>query len=133
MTRSETGRVLSALAALGFFVAAVIHLSEYRGVVQQAQQGLSGQTFLVATLWLTFAAAMLVLGAIVGLVPFGRVTGGRWILAFAGCFPLITVVLQLTLLGFTAATAVLLAVAIVTFAAAIVAPSTAAPGTARAA
>jgi hypothetical protein len=133
MTRYETGRVLSMVAALGFFVAAGLHLSEYRGVVLHAQQGISGQTFLVATLWLAFAAALLVLGAIVCLVPFGRVGGGRWILAFAGCFPLITAVLQLILLGFTAPTAVFLAVALVTFAAAIASPSAAAPAAVRAA
>jgi hypothetical protein len=132
MTRYETGRVLTAVAALGFFVAAGLHVSEYRAVVLHAQQGLSGLVPLVATLWLTFAAAMIVLGAIVSLVPFGRVTGGRWILAFAGCLPLITVVLQLILLGFTPPTAVLSVVAIVSFAAAIALPSTAAPATGRA-
>ena len=133
MTRYQTGRVLTAVAALGFFVAVVLHLSEYRGVVLRAQQGFSGLTPLLATLWLAFAAAMLVLGAIVCLVLFGRVTGGRWILALVGCFPLITVILQLALLGFTAPTAVLLAVAVVTFAAAIVPPSTAKPATVGAA
>ena len=127
MTRNKSAQVLAGVSALAFLVAAGIHASSYRQVVLQAQQGISGLTPLVATLWLTFAAALLVLAGIVGLVALGRVGGGRWVLALAGCFPLITVVLQLLLLGFTRATAMLAAVAVVTFAAAVALPGESEP------
>jgi hypothetical protein len=122
VTRYKTAHVLAAVSALAFIAAAVMHLSNYRRVVLQAQQGISGLAPLVATLWLAFAGAMLVLGGIVSLVALRWVRGGRWVLAFAGCFPLITVFLQLQLLGFTRATAMLTAVAAVSFVAALVYP-----------
>lgn len=123
MTRQQTAQALTGVSALGFVVAAVLHASGYRGVVVQAQQGFSGLSPLVAALWLAFSAALLVLGGIVTVVALGRAKGGRWILAFAGCLPLITVLLQLRLLGFTSSTAVLAVVAALTFGAALALPA----------
>jgi hypothetical protein len=125
VTRYQTARILAGVSAFGFFVAAGLHTSEYREVVLQAQRGFSGLAPLVSALWLAFVAAMLVLGGIVTLVALGRVTGGRWLLALAGCLPLLTVLLQLHFLGFTRATALLALIAAVSFGAAIVFPSVA--------
>lgn len=122
MTRYRSAQAVAGVAALSFVVVAGLHLSSYRRVVQQAQQGISGLAPLVATLWLAFGAGMLVLGAIVSLAALGRIKRERWILALAGCFPLITVLLQLRMLGFTPATAHLAVVAAVSFAAAILFP-----------
>jgi hypothetical protein len=122
MTRYKTAQVLSGVSAFGFFLAAGLHVSGYRQVVLQAQRSFFGETPLVAALWLAFAAALAVLGVMVTLVVLGRVTGGRWILALAGGFPLVTVLLQLHLLGFTRATAILSAIAAVSFGAAIAFP-----------
>lgn len=123
MTRYQTAQVLAGASAATFFADAALHASGYRAVVLQAQQGIGGMTPTVSALWLAFAAALVVLGAMVGLVALGRVREGRWILALAGCFPLITVLLQLLLLGFTRSTALLAAVAVVTLAAAVAFPS----------
>jgi len=122
MTRSKSARILAWLSALAFIVAAGLHAADYRAVVLQTQMALGLLGPLVAALWLSFAAAMLVLGAMVTLVALGRVREGRWILALAGCLPLITVVLQLYLLEFTRSTAMLAAVAVVSFGAAVVSP-----------
>src|ERR1041385_5419309 len=95
MTRSKTAPLLAVASAVGFLLAAGLHATEYRRVVLRAQQGFSGLAPLVATLWLTFAAALVILGLIVTLVAFGHANPGRSILALAGCFPAITVALQL--------------------------------------
>jgi hypothetical protein len=127
MTRYQTARVLAAMSASGFLLAAGIHTAGLRRVVFQAQRGLSGLAPpFVAALWLAFAAALGVLGLMVTLVALGRVTGGRAILALAGCFPAATVVLQLHFLGFTPPVAILAAVAAVSFAAALALPTGAA-------
>ncbi len=123
MTRYKTAQILTGVAAFGFFVAAGLHISGYRQVLLQAQQGFSGLAPLVSALWLVFAAAMVILGVMVTLVALGRVTGGRWILALAGCFPLITVLLQLRFLGFIPPVAILSTVAAVSFGAAIAFPT----------
>ena len=122
MTRYQTARVLAGVSAVGFVLAAGVHTSEYRGVVLRAQQGFAGLAPFVATLWLTFAAALVILGVIVTLVAFGRVTPGRPILELAGCFPAVTVLLQLHFLGFTPPVAIFSVVAAVTFAAALTFP-----------
>lgn len=123
MTRHQTARTLASVAGFGFFLEAGLHTYQYRQVVLQAQAQLSGLLPLVSALWLAFAAAMLVLGGMVTAVALGRVTGARWILALAGCLPLVTVLLQLRFLGFTRATAILSAIAVVTFTAAMLFPS----------
>src|SRR5207253_11497351 len=81
MTRYQTAQLLAGVSAVGFVLAAGLHTSEYRWVVLRAQQGFSGLAPFVATLWLTFAAALVILGLIVTLVAFGRVTPGGAILA----------------------------------------------------
>jgi len=125
MNRFNTARVLAGTSALGFFLAAGLHTSGYRQVVLRAQQGVGGSPLEVAALWLAFAAALLLFGMMVALVALRRVTGvgGRWVLALAGCFPLITVLLQLRFLGFIPPVVILSAVAAVTFAAALVWPA----------
>jgi hypothetical protein len=75
---------------------------------------------------------MAVLGVVVSFVVLGRIKGARWIIAVAGCFPLITVFLQLGFLGFTRATAMLATVAVVSLGAALVFPRTEEPSTAGA-
>ena len=122
MTRFNTARVLAGVGALGFFLAAALHTSAYRQVVLQAQQGFAGTASVVAALWLAFGGALLLFGTMVALVGFGQVTGARWILALAACFPLITVVLQLRFLGFIPPVVILSTVALVTSAAAVVWP-----------
>ena len=78
---------------------------------------------LLVVLWLAFAAALLVFGVLVVLVTLRRISGGRWVLALAGCFPLITVLLQLRLVGFIPPELTLGAVTVVTFAAALAWPA----------
>ncbi len=123
MTRYKTAQVLAGVSAVGFLLAAGLHTTEYRRVVLRAQQGFAGLAPFVATLWLTFAAALVILGLIVTLVAFGRVTPGRSILALAACFPAVTVVLQLRFLGFTPPVAIFSAVAAMNFAAALTFPT----------
>src|ERR1041385_2137109 len=60
MTRSKTAPLLAVASAVGFLLAAGLHATEYRRVVLRAQQGFSGLAPLVATLWLTFAAALVI-------------------------------------------------------------------------
>lgn len=123
MTRYQIARILAGVSAFGFFFEAGLHTSEYRRVVLQAQRGFSGLAPLLSALWLAFAAAMLVLGAIVALVALARATGGRWILALASCFPLVTVLLQLHFLEFTRSTAILSSIVVISLGAAIAFPS----------
>ena len=127
MTRFRTAQILTWVSALGFFVEAARHAAQYRPVVFHASQGFSSLIPLVATLWLAFAAALVVLGLIVTLVAVGRAGGAKWLLALAGCFPLVTAILQLHFLGVTRATAVLALLAAISFAAAIVFPKPALP------
>ena len=70
MTRYQTAQLLAGVSAVGFVLAAGLHTSEYRGVVLRAQQGFSGLAPFVATLWLTFAAGLVILGLIVTVVAF---------------------------------------------------------------
>lgn len=123
MTRYQTARVVAGVAGAGFFLEAGRHLYEYKQVVLRAQGVVSGLVPLVSALWLAFAVAMLVLAGMVTVVALGRVAAARWILALAGCLPLITVLLQLHFLGFTRTTAILAAIAVVSFAAALLFPS----------
>lgn len=124
MTRPRIAQVLAGVVAVAFFVAAWLHTSGYRAVVQQARRGVSGVAPVVAALWLAYAAAMVVLGGMVSLVAVGRIRDGRWVLALAGCFPLVTVWLQLQLLEVTRSTAMFAIVAALSIAAAVVFPST---------
>jgi hypothetical protein len=124
MTRYKAAQILAGVSAVAFFVAAALHTSGYRAVVQQARRGVGGVAPLVAALWLAYGAAMVVLGGMVSLVAVGRVREGRWILVLAGCLPFITVLLQLQLLQFTRSSAMLATVAALSIAAALVFPST---------
>jgi hypothetical protein len=123
MTRYQIARALAGVTAFGFFFQTGLHVSQYNQVVLQAQRGYGGEGPLVAALWLSFGAAMLVLGGMVTLVALAKVRAGRWLLALAGCFPLITVLLQLQLLGFTRSTAILAGIATVSLGAAILFPN----------
>lgn len=127
MTRHQLARLLAGALSLGFFVAAGLHVYGYRPVVIQAERGVSGLGPLVSTLWLAFGAALIVLGILVGLVAAGRIAEGRWVLALTGCFPLVTVLLQLQFLGFTRWTVVFSSLAAVSLIAAIVFPTTPSP------
>ena len=123
MNRFTTARVLTGGSAVGFFLAAGIHASGYRHVVLHAEAGVGCSPLELAALWLAFASALIVFGMLAALVALRRITGGeRWVLALAGCFPLMTVLLQLRLVGFISPVVYLSAVAAVTFAAAIVWP-----------
>jgi len=123
MNRFSTARALAGLSAFGFLLAAGLHASGYRQVVLRAEQGVGCSPLELGALWLAFAAALLVFGVLVALVALRRITGGgRWILALAGCFPLITVLLQLRLVGFIPPELTLAAVTVVTFAAALAWP-----------
>lgn len=122
MTRYQTARMLAGVTAGGFFLEAALHVSQFKQVVLQAQRGFGEQAPLVAALWLAFAAAMLVLGAVVTLVALAKVPAGRWLLALAGCLPLVTVFLQLQFLGFTRSTAILAGLATVSLGTAILFP-----------
>lgn len=123
MTRYQIARILAGVSAFGFLFEAALHTSQYRRVVLQAQRGFSGLVPLLSALWLAFAAAMLVLGVIVALVALGRATGGRWILALATSFPLLTVLLQLHFLEFTRSTAILSSIVVISLGAAIAFPN----------
>jgi len=123
MNRFNTARALAGLSAFGFFLAAGLHVSGYRQVVLQAEQGVGCSPLELGALWLAFAAALLVFGVLVVLVALRRISGGRWVLSLAGCFPLITVLLQLRLVGFIPPELTLGAVTVVTLAAALVWPA----------
>jgi len=123
MNRFQTGRALAGLSAFGFLLAAGVHTSGYRQVVLRAGQGVGCSPLELGALWLAFAAALLVFGVLVVLVTLRRISGGRWVLALAGCFPLITVLLQLRLVGFIPPELTLGAVTVVTFAAALAWPA----------
>lgn len=127
MKHAKIARLLAGVGALGFFVAAVLHTSQYGNVVAQARQASVQVASLMAALWLAFAAAMLVLGIMVSVVARGRVSGARLILGAAACFPLATVLLQLRYLGFIPPVPILSTVAILTFAAAAMWPAAAEP------
>ena len=121
MNRVNPARVLAGTSAFGFFLAAGLHASGYRQVVLRAQQGVGCSPLEMVA----FAVALVLFGVMVALVALRRVTGGgaRWVLALAGCFPLVTVLLQLRLVGFIPPVVTLSAVAAVTFAAAFVWPA----------
>ena len=125
MNRFNAARVLAGTSAVGFFLAAGLHASGYKQVVLRAAQGVGCSPLEMAALWLAFAAALVLFGMMVVLVTLRWVTGagGRWVLALAGCFPLLTVLLQLRFVGFIPPVVTLSAVAAVTFAAAFVWPA----------
>jgi hypothetical protein len=123
MNRFNAARILAGTSAFGFFLAAGLHASSYRQVMLRAELGVGCRPLELGALWLAFAAALIVFGAMVALVASRRITGGRWVLALAGCFPLITVLVQLRLVGFIPPELSLAAVTAVTFAAALVWPA----------
>lgn len=103
---------------MGYLATAALHLTGYGSVAELAGDVPSGLGPLIPGLWLMFSLDLAVLGLIVAVVAWHRPQASRWILVIAGLQPLGAASVQLRYIGFVPPTALLLALACVTLAAA---------------
>jgi hypothetical protein len=121
MSRRRIGTSLTVAAAVAFIATAGLHATGYDSVTALAEQAAGDLASLVPMLWLGFSVDLVVLGLVIGAVAL-RGAGGRLILTFTALCPLAAAGLQVRFLGFIAPTAILLAVTVLTLAAAAVRP-----------
>lgn len=118
MTRPRIAGMVAGVAAIGYLGTALLHSTGYSSVVELAAEVPSDLGALMPALWLAFSLDLAVVGLIVGVVAWRRPQAGSLILVIASLQPLGTASLQLRYIGFVPPTAILLAVAAVTLAAA---------------
>lgn len=118
MTRSRIGSVVAGIAAIGYLGTALLHSTGYRSVAELAAEVPSDLGPLMPALWLAFSLDLAVVGVIVGVVAWSRPRVGSLILVISSFQPVGAASLQLRYIGFVPPTAILLAVAAVTLAAA---------------
>ena len=111
--------LLSISSGLGFFVAAGLHAGRYSRISAFAGKGPEGLLPLVQLLWVSFSAGLVVVGVIVFVTIWRFTPLSRWVLLVAGFLPAINAGLQVAYLGFVWPTAILVSLALVTWAAAI--------------
>ncbi|MDH3292163.1 MAG: hypothetical protein OEO20_11005 [Gemmatimonadota bacterium] len=121
--RKRLGSILGACSALGFVLTAGLHATGYRSVTDLARQGPEDLRTLVPALWVSFSTDLVVTGLIVLVVVWRRSTASSLVLTIAGFIPAIAAGLQIAYLGFIPPTAILIALALVTWAAAMVLPA----------
>jgi hypothetical protein len=120
--RKRLGSILGACSALGFVLTAGLHATGYPAVTDLARQGPEDLRALVPVLWVAFSTDLVVTGLIVLVVVWRRSRASRLVLTIAGFIPAIAAGLQIAYLGFIPPTVILIALAIVTWASAIVLP-----------
>ena len=123
MTRDASARLLTGLSAAAFVLSAALLASSYGSVVDSARQAPPDVATLVPALWLSFAIAMLVFGAVVVSTLRRTDVGARTTLLFAASFPAASGICFARFLGFGSATTILIFVAVLTLAAAAIRPS----------
>jgi hypothetical protein len=117
--RKRLGSILGTASAVGFLATAGLHGTGYAAVSGVAREGPEDLHTLVPMLWVAFSADLVVIGVIVLVVAWWRNTASSLVLIAAGCMPAIAAGLQIAYLGFVPPTAILIALAVLTWAAAI--------------
>lgn len=118
MNRRRAGRVVASVAACASWVTAAFHATGLHYVETLAEQASPVLRAAVPALWLAFGIDLAVIGLIVAAVAARPNRTGPLILAFAALCPLSGATLQVVYTGFVPPTALLLAVAVLTLAAA---------------
>lgn len=118
MTRSRIAGIVAGISAIGYLGTALLHSTGYSSVAGLAAEVPSDLGALMPALWLVFSLDLAVLGLIVAIVAWRRPQAGSLILVIASLQPLGAASLQLRYIGFVPPTAILLALAAVTLAAA---------------
>lgn len=120
MTRDQVGRLLAAVACLGFLGTAGLHSTGYDSAVRLGNEvpGVMGEA--IPMLWLGFSFDLAVLGLIIGVLVARPRDVARPILAIAALCPFSAAGLQLAFIGFVPPTAILIVLGVVTWAGAVV-------------
>lgn len=118
-SRMRLGSILSTASAVGFLATAGLHGTGYAAVTSVARQGPEDLHALVPMLWVAFSADLVVIGVIVLVVSWWRSAASSLVLTAAGFMPAIAASLQIVYLGFVPPTAILIALAVVTWVAAM--------------
>ncbi len=117
--RTRLGSILGTASALGFMATAGLHATGYAAVSGVAREGPEDLHTLVPALWLSFSSDLVVTGVIVLVAVWWRGAASSLVLAAAGLIPAVAAGLQIAYLGFIPPTAILMALAVLTWAAAI--------------
>jgi len=123
VSRKKVASILTGVTALGYLATAALHSTGHEFIAAQAEQAPPDLRALAPALWLMFSLDLTVLGLILGVIAFNSATGGaRYVVVIAGLCPLGAAVLQLIYLGFIPPTALLLAIAALSFVSAALMP-----------
>jgi hypothetical protein len=115
----KRGRILAAATSVGFFAVAALHGSGYAGISRMASGAGDDLRVLVPMLWVSFSVDLTVLGLIVAVAALRPNRALRIPVALAGVVPAAAAVLQIVSMGFIPPTAILIALAVLTWTAAV--------------
>lgn len=118
MTRSRAAAVLAWTAGWGFLAVAALHGSAYGRIMAMAEGAPETIRRVLSVLWLSGSADLVAFGLVV--MVMARGSGGGAVIGLAALSPLAVAVLQVVFMGFVPPTAMLLALAGLTLAAAVV-------------
>ena len=117
MTRSRAAVVLARASGWGFLVVAALHGSAYGRIMAMAETAPEAIRRVLSVLWLSGSADLVAFGLVIIVVARGP--GGAAVIGLCALSPLAVAVLQIVFLGFVPPTAMLLALAGLTVAAAV--------------
>ena len=118
MTRGQAARLTAGAAAIGFLGTAMLHSTGYDSIARLTKQVPGVWSQVMPALWLAFSIDLTVLGLIVGVLALRPSDVARPILVIVALCPLCAAGLQLKFIGFVPPTGFLLALGILTCAAA---------------
>jgi predicted anti-sigma-YlaC factor YlaD len=110
--------VLGIGSAFGFLATAGLHMTGYSSIVDLARQAPEDVRSLMPPLWVSFSVDLVVLGLIVLVAVWHPSRMSGFVVALAGLVPAIAAGLQVAYLGFIPPTAILVVLALTTWAAA---------------
>lgn len=119
MRSKRLGSILGIGSALGFLATAGLHATGYSSITGLARQAPEDLRSLMPLLWVSFSVDLVVLGLIVLVAAWRPSRMSGFVLALAGFVPAIAAGLQVAYLGFIPPTAILIVLALATWAAAI--------------
>ena len=115
MTRPRLATIVSRASALGFFLVAALHGSAYGRIMVMAAPAPETLRRVVSVLWLSGSADLVAFGLVVAAMVRGPEAVGALVIALCALCPLAVAGLQVVFLGFVPPTAMLLALAALTF------------------
>lgn len=109
-SRTIIGRLVTGLAALGYFATAWIHSTGFDSITALAAEGPEEMAGLAPALWLAFSLDLIVLGLVIVGAALRRDGPVRPVIAVAALCPFGAAALQLRYIGFIPPTGILLTI-----------------------